>query len=77
VCTKIDAIVVFMFINSNGEFFPGSWKIIPGDNSQNRAAAMRGGAQLFIVYPSKNQFQSLNEKRASRRNAKKNIKCTY
>jgi len=30
---------------------------------------MRGGAQLFIVYPSKNQFQSLNEKRASRRNA--------
>lgn len=45
----MDATVVFMFINSKGAFFPGNWKIIPGLKSQNKAAAMRGGAQSFIV----------------------------
>jgi len=46
----MDATVVFMFMNSKGAFFPGNWKIIPGDKSQNSAAAMRGGAQSFIVH---------------------------
>ena len=45
----MDATVVFMFINWKGAFFPGNWKIIPGLKSQNKAAAMRGGAQSFIV----------------------------
>lgn len=50
----MDAAVVFMFMNSKGELFPGNWKIIPGDKSQNRAAAIRGGAQSFIFFSTSN-----------------------
>lgn len=41
--------LVFIFMKSRGRSFPGIWKTSPGDKNANKAAAIRGAAQSFIL----------------------------